>query len=167
MTKLVLSLFEGTPCGKKLLAFLHYNNGTSDIGQSTHFSSWNIPNRVYTYRCMGPVGIVIVEALWLFFVLCFGIRNSCKIRYKNKYGHNHFKVFTFKITINPNTFVGLVGKVRKKYLPKEEGREGGEKSAHSAPAGPGARTRDLPHARRGSGAARQGGCLDKQAFPCL
>ena len=28
---------------------------------------------------------------------------------------------------NPNTFVGLVGKVRKNYLPKEEGREGGEK----------------------------------------
>ena len=31
--------------------------------------------------------------------------------------------------INPNTFVGLVGKVRKKsHLPKEEGREGGEKN---------------------------------------
>ena len=29
--------------------------------------------------------------------------------------------------ISPNTFVGLVGKVRKNYLPKEEGREGGEK----------------------------------------
>ena len=29
--------------------------------------------------------------------------------------------------INPNTFVGLVGKVRKNYLPKEEGREGGGK----------------------------------------
>ena len=29
---------------------------------------------------------------------------------------------------NPNTFAGLVGKVRKKnYLPKEEGREGGGK----------------------------------------
>ena len=29
---------------------------------------------------------------------------------------------------NPNTFAGLVGKVRKKnYLRKEEGREGGEK----------------------------------------
>ena len=45
--------------------------------------------------------------------------------------------------------MGLVGKVRKKNLPKEEGREGGEKSM------------------RGSGAARQGGRLDKQAFPCL
>ena len=32
-----------------------------------------------------------------------------------------------KTHINPNTFVGLVGKVRKNYLPKEEGREGGEK----------------------------------------
>ena len=32
------------------------------------------------------------------------------------------------------------------FLP-EEGREGGEKSARSAPAGPGARTRDLPRAR--------------------
>ena len=28
---------------------------------------------------------------------------------------------------NPNTFAGLVGKVRKNYLLKEEGREGGEK----------------------------------------
>ena len=28
---------------------------------------------------------------------------------------------------NPNTFAGLVGKVRKNYLPKEEGREGREK----------------------------------------
>ena len=28
---------------------------------------------------------------------------------------------------NPNTFAGLVGKVRKNYLWKEEGREGGEK----------------------------------------
>ena len=27
---------------------------------------------------------------------------------------------------NPNTFAGLVGKVRKNYLRKEEGREGGE-----------------------------------------
>ena len=71
------------------------------------------------------------------------------------------------LSFNPNTFAGLVGKVRKNYLPKEEGREGGEKSAHSAPAGPGPRTRDLPRARRGSPAARQGGCLDKQAFPCL
>ena len=68
---------------------------------------------------------------------------------------------------NPNTFAGLVGKVQKK-LSQEGGRKGGgEKSVHSAPAGPGARTRDLPRARRGSPAARQGGCLDKQAFPCL
>ena len=29
--------------------------------------------------------------------------------------------------VNPNTFAGLVGKVRKNYLRKEEGREGGEK----------------------------------------
>ena len=35
------------------------------------------------------------------------------------------------------------------------------------PAGPGARTRDLPRAGRGSGAARQGGSSDKQDFPCL
>ena len=68
---------------------------------------------------------------------------------------------------NPNLPAGLVGKVRKIYLPKEEGREGGEKSVCSAPAGPRARTRDLPHARRGSPAARHGGCLDKAAFPCL
>ena len=29
--------------------------------------------------------------------------------------------------INPNIFAGLVGKVQKNYLPKEEGREGGKK----------------------------------------
>ena len=38
---------------------------------------------------------------------------------------------------DPNTFVDLVGKVRKNHLPKKEGRNGGEKSAHRAPAGPG------------------------------
>ena len=69
---------------------------------------------------------------------------------------------------NPNTFAGLWGRCKKKnYLPKEDGREGGEKSARSAHAGAGARTRDLPHARQGSPAACQGRCLDKQAFPCL
>ena len=47
------------------------------------------------------------------------------------------------------------------------GREGGEKSVHSAPAGTGARTLDLSRARRGSPPARHGGCLDKDAFPCL
>ena len=66
---------------------------------------------------------------------------------------------------NPNTFAGLVGKVQKNYL-RPEGRVE-KKRARSAPAGPGAWTRDLPRARRGSPAARQGGCLDKQAFPCL
>ena len=34
------------------------------------------------------------------------------------------------LSFNPNTFAGLVGKVQKK-LPKEEGREGGEKSARA------------------------------------
>ena len=33
----------------------------------------------------------------------------------------------FFCLFNPNTFAGLVGKVRKNYLRKEEGREGGEK----------------------------------------
>ena len=59
-------------------------------------------------------------------------------------------------------FVGLVGKVRKNYLLKEEGREGGEKKTCAA------RPRELglgkgPH----QSAARHEGCLDKQAFPCL
>ena len=49
---------------------------------------------------------------------------------------------------------------------RKEGRVE-KKSARSAPARPGARTRNLPCARRGSPAARHGGCLDKQAFPCL
>ena len=55
----------------------------------------------------------------------------------------------------------------KNKLSLEGGREGGEKSTRSALAGPGARTRHLPRARLGSPAARHGGCLDKQAFPCL
>ena len=72
------------------------------------------------------------------------------------------------VIINPNTFAGLVGKVQKKKFSqrRKEGRVE-KKSARSAPMGTRARTRDLPRARRGSPAARQGGCLDKQAFPCL
>ena len=74
-------------------------------------------------------------------------------------------------TFNPNLttgFTGLVGKVQKKTISqrRKEGRVE-KKSGRAAPAGPGARTRDLPRARRGSPAARHGGCLDKQAFPCL
>ena len=30
-------------------------------------------------------------------------------------------------SINPNTFAGLWGRCKKNYLPKEEGREGGDK----------------------------------------
>ena len=61
----------------------------------------------------------------------------------------------------PNTFGGLVGKVQKNYLLKEEGRESGEKSAHSMPTRAGARARDLPRARRGFPSYTPGGCLDK------
>ena len=69
---------------------------------------------------------------------------------------------------NPNTFCGVGGEGAKKTISgrRKEGRVE-KKSARSAPAGPGTRTRDLPRARRGSPAARQGGCLDKQDFPCL
>ena len=59
------------------------------------------------------------------------------------------------------------GRCEKNYLPKEEEREGGEKSVRSVPEGAGARTWDLPRARQESPAAHHGGCLDKQAFPCL
>ena len=63
--------------------------------------------------------------------------------------------------INPNLTVGWVGKVRKKtYLPKEEGREGGEKKRTQRARRARARTRDLPRARRGSPAACHGGCSD-------
>ena len=77
-------------------------------------------------------------------------------------------LFFKKGLVNPNTFAGLVGKVQKKTISRrrKEGRVE-KKTARSVPAGPGARTRDLPRARQGSPAARQGGCLDKQAFPCL
>ena len=84
-----------------------------------------------------------------------------------------WKTFLTKLTLVLFLFITLTlsrgwwGRCETNYLPKEEGREGGEKSARSAPVRPGARTRNLPRARRGSPAARQGGCLDKQAFPCL
>ena len=58
---------------------------------------------------------------------------------------------------NPNTFVGLVGKVRKKLFP-EGGRKGRWRKKRAQRA---CRARDLPRARRGSPAARHGGCLDK------
>ena len=73
--------------------------------------------------------------------------------------HTHTQAFQLRLfgkqskCHNPNTFAGLVGKVRKNYLPKEEGRV--EKKA-GALAGPEAQTRDLPRSRRGSPAARQG-----------
>ena len=96
-----------------------------------------------------------------------------KRRITSAYFSKKTKVQTWILlcSFNPNLttgFTGLVGKVRKKLSP-EGGRKGGwrKKSARSAPAGPGARTRNLPRARRGSPAARHGGCLDKPAFPCL
>ena len=69
-------------------------------------------------------------------------------------------------SFNPNLPAGWVGKVRKK-LPKEKGREGGEKKCAQRTSRPGARILDLPCARWGSPAARHGGCSDKLAFPCL
>ena len=38
------------------------------------------------------------------------------------------------MVFNSNTFAGLVGKVRKKYLPEEEGRGGGERGPNPGPA---------------------------------
>ena len=40
---------------------------------------------------------------------------------------------TKHLSFNPNTFAGLVGKVQKNYLLKEEGREGGEKARAARP----------------------------------
>ena len=50
-------------------------------------------------------------------------------------------VYTMPVVYNnPNTFAGLVGKVRKKLSPEGVKEvQGGEKSARSAPAGPRAR----------------------------
>ena len=77
----------------------------------------------------------------------------------------YFQFLPVAELFNPN-LTGLVGKVRRNYLPKEEGRVE-KNSVCRAPTGPRARTRDLLRARRGSPAARHGSCLDKQAFPCL
>ena len=68
------------------------------------------------------------------------------------------------VLLNPNTFAGLVGKVRKTISRR---RKEGRVEKKSARGGPRAQTLDLPRARQGSPAACQGGCLDKQAFPCL
>ena len=69
---------------------------------------------------------------------------------------------------NPNTFAGLVGKVRKNYLPKEGGREGGEKTRAARPPGPGLEPGTCPVPGEGPGpSCTPGDCLDKQAFPCL
>ena len=75
----------------------------------------------------------------------------------SKYFYLFYRCIKCKLGHNPNTFAGLVGKVQKKPISRrrKEGRVD-EKSARSAPAGAGARTRDLPHARQGSPAARQG-----------
>ena len=73
------------------------------------------------------------------------------------------RAFEICVGINPNTFMGLVGKVQKK---RKEGKVERKKRAQRACGGRGSNG-DLPRARRGSPAARQGGCLDKQAFPCL
>ena len=60
---------------------------------------------------------------------------------------NYHRLIFVKLTL---TLAVLVGKVRKNYLPKEEGREGGKKKKHAQRASAGARARswDLPRARR-------------------
>ena len=46
--------------------------------------------------------------------------------------HKQFsKADNLNLWLNPNTFTAVVGKVQKNYLPKEGGREGGEKKAHA------------------------------------
>ena len=51
---------------------------------------------------------------------------------------------------------------------KKRGREGGErKSGAARQKGSGLEPGTYPRARRESPAVRHGGCLDKQAFPCL
>ena len=82
-------------------------------------------------------------------------------------GQRTFRIKSLTLSLTLTLLRGWWGRCEKNYLPKEKGREGGEKNACSVPGGPGARTRDLPRAGRGSPAARQGGCLDKQAFQCL
>ena len=66
------------------------------------------------------------------------------------------------IMLNPNTFAGLVRR-------RKDRREGGEKKraqctrrTRGSNPGPAA-----CYSRRGSPAACQGGCFDKQAFPCI
>ena len=73
------------------------------------------------------------------------------------------KIGKGKLYLTLTLLRGWWGRCEKNYLRKEEGREGGEKNPRSAPAGPGARTRDLPRARRGSSAARHRGGLFRQA----
>ena len=65
--------------------------------------------------------------------------------------------------------MGLVGKVQKNYLPKEEGRKGGwrKKVRAARPPGPGLEPGTCGVLGEGPQLHATGGCLDKQAFPCL
>ena len=65
---------------------------------------------------------------------------------------------------NPNTFVGLVGKVRIKLSP-EGGRKGGwrKKARAARPPDPGLEPGTCRVLGEGPGLHARGGCLDKQA----
>ena len=110
--------------------------------------------------------------LTIIFRVTFFMDNSVKQQSRDrKKKRKIVKISTFAkncFILTLTLLQGWWGRCEKNYmyLPKEEGSVE-KKSTRSVPAGPGARTRDLPRARRGSPAARQGGCLDKQAFPCL
>ena len=84
------------------------------------------------------------------------------------------KMYTFMYfyeCVNPNLttgFTGLVGKVRKKLSP-EGGRKGGrrKKARAARPPGPGLEPGTCRLLGEGHQLHAPGGCLDKQAFPCL
>ena len=62
--------------------------------------------------------------------------------------------YTYGISINPYTFTGVVGKVRKTLSQRTKEERVEKKSTCSASTGARARTQDLPRARGRSPAAR-------------
>ena len=148
-----------------------YTSKSKPLGMTE--SRWSISSGIYQYWHCKHTFRILSDGIRLHESsirpsFLYDLRRYCTSYQKLACFVLYHKIINNFLKINPNTFAGLVGKVRKK-LSSGGGRKGGwrKKISRSAPAGPGDRTRDLPRARRGSPAARQGGCLDKQAFPCL
>ena len=93
---------------------------------SSHLTYWNASSLFLV--CLYLFWVVFVVSLLFCFVFvccCFFFLRSSYCRVSVNKDHTLYALY-----INPNTFVGLVGKVRKKLSPKG-GREGGFRKKHA------------------------------------